>query len=122
MRCVAEYVAAFVAAVVACCVVDDARAGSDRAAQWLFFSGSDLWRNGAFTHGGFFYAHQGVNSNGPVFKLLLNGGLYRYKSNGATFVGRHAMAAALPGWRFKRERVEVTLFAGPDVQSHASYH
>jgi hypothetical protein len=121
MGCVAVYVAAFVAAVVACCGVDVARAGSERAAQWLFFSGSDAWRNGAFTHDGFFYAHQGVNSDGPVFKLLLNGGLYRYRSNGQMFVARHLGAAALPGWRFKRQRLEVTLFAGLDLQNHITY-
>jgi hypothetical protein len=122
---VAVCVAAFAAAIVACSGVDVARAdlsaGAERAPQWLFFSGSDIWRNGAFTHGGFFYAHQGVNADGPVFKLLLNGGLYRYRSNGSTFTGRHVTAAALPGWRFKRERVEVTLFAGIDLQNHTSY-
>jgi hypothetical protein len=122
MRCVAVYVAASVAAMAACCGADCARAGdTERAAQWLFFSGSDAWRNGVFTHDGFSYAHQGVNSDGPVFKLLLNGGLYRYRSNGQRFVGRHLMAAALPGWRFKREHLEVTLFAGPDLQNYLSY-
>jgi hypothetical protein len=122
MRCVAVYVAVSVVAVAACCGANGVRAGdTERAAQWLFFSGNEAWRNGAFSHGGFFYAHQGVNADGPVFKLLLNGGLYRYRSNGATFVGRHAMVAALPGWRFKRARFELTLFAGPELQNYRFY-
>jgi len=112
---------AFVAVVAFCFGLDIARADSGRAAQWLFFSGTDAWRNGVFTHDGFFYAHQGVNSDGPVFKLLLNGGLYRYRSQGQTFIARHVAAAALPGWRFKRERLEVTLFAGLELQNHVSY-
>lgn len=121
MRFVTMWSAACVATTVACCGVNIARADSERAAQWLFFSGSDAWRNGVFTHDGFFYAHQGVNSDGPVFKLLLNGGLYRYRSNGQTFVARHLAGAALPGWRFKRHRIEMTLYAGLGLQNHVSY-
>ena len=52
-----------------------------RGAEYLlFFSGADLWRNGAFSHGGFLWAYQGLDRDGPVFKLLLNGGLYRFRS------------------------------------------
>src|SRR5262245_15060677 len=56
-------------------------AGADDAtAHVLFFSGGDLWRNGAFAHGGLLWAPKGLDADGPVFKLLLNGGLYRYHS------------------------------------------
>jgi len=88
------------------------------AAHFLFFSGADIWRNGAFMHGGFLYAYQGLNQDGPVFKLLLNEGLYRFHSAGSEMMGRQLMAAALPGWRWNRPGLEVTVFAGLDVQDH----
>ena len=91
---------------------------SEAAAHFLFFSGADIWRNGAFSHGGFLWSYQGLNADGPVFKLLLNGGLYRYRSGGTEITGRQMMAAALPGWRWRREGFEVTVFAGLDVQDH----
>jgi hypothetical protein len=86
--------------------------------HFLLFSGADVWRNGVFMHGGFLYAHQGPNQDGPVFKLLLNGGLYRYSSGTTEITGRQIMGAALPGWRWYREGLEVTVFAGVDVQDH----
>jgi len=94
--------------------------GSDAAAvaHLLFFSGADVWRNGAFMHGGLLYAYQGLNQDGPVFKLLLNGGLYRFHSGPSDIMGRQLMAAALPGWRWNRPGLEVTVFAGLDVQDH----
>lgn len=88
------------------------------AAHLLFFSGADLWRNGAFTHGGFLWAFQGLERDGPVFKVLLNGGFYRFRSGATQITGRQMMVAALPGWRWRREGLEVTVFAGLDVQDH----
>lgn len=84
----------------------------------LLFSGADVWRNGAFAHAGFLYAYQGLNQDGPVLKLLLNGGLYRFHSAGSEITGRQVMGAALPGWRWSRPGLEVTVFAGPEVQNH----
>src|SRR3954447_19462268 len=40
----------------------------------LFFSGTDMWRNGAFSHTGMFWAYRGLDGDGPVLKLLLNSG------------------------------------------------
>jgi hypothetical protein len=91
---------------------------SEAAAHFLFFSGTDIWRNGAFSHAGFLWSYQGLNADGPVFKLLLNSGLYRYSSGGMDVTGRQLMAAALPGWRWRREGLEITVFAGLDVQDH----
>lgn len=91
---------------------------SEAAAHFLFFSGADIWRNGAFSHAGFLWAYQGLDTDGPVFKLLLNSGLYRYSSGGTDITGRQLMVAALPGWRWRREGFELTVFAGLDVQDH----
>src|SRR3954468_3513474 len=64
----------------------------------LFFSGTDIWRNGSFSHSGLFWAYRGLDGDGPVLKLLLNSGLYRYYSGRKEIVGFQAMGAALPGW------------------------
>ena len=96
----------------------ETRSDAAAVAHLLLFSGADVWRNGAFMHGGFLYAFQGLNRDGPVFKFLLNGGLYRFHSAGSEITGRQVMGAALPGWRWSRPGLEVTVFAGLDVQDH----
>lgn len=122
MRCIVAAVAAVAAAALADCRSESALAESggesEAAARFLVFSGADLWRQGAFTHGGFLWAHQGFDGDGLVFKLLLNGGLYRYRSGGTEIVGRQTMGTALPGWRWHRPGLDVTVFAGLDVQDH----
>jgi hypothetical protein len=84
----------------------------------LFFSGTDIWRNGLFSHSGLFWAYQGLSGDGMVFKVLLNSGLYRYTSGRKEIVGFQAMGAALPGWRWHGRSSEVTVFAGVDLQDH----
>ena len=84
----------------------------------LFFSGADIWRNGLFSHSGLFWAYRGLNADGPVLKLLLNAGLYRYHSGRKQITGFQTMGAALPGWRWHWPGLEVTVFAGLDVQDH----
>src|ERR1043165_6330578 len=86
--------------------------------QILFFSGADIWRNGLFSHSGLLWAYRGLDGDGPVLKLLLNGGLYRYTSGRKEIMGFQAMGAALPGWRWHGPRLEVTAFAGLDAQDH----
>ena len=86
--------------------------------QILFFSGADIWRHGLFSHSGLLWAYRGLEGDGPVFKLLLNSGLYRYYSGRKEIVGFQAMGAALPGWRWHAPGWEVTAFAGLDVQDH----
>jgi len=122
MRRVVAFVVVAVAAALACCglrpAVAESSEESHTAAHLLFFSGADIWRNGAFSHGGFLWASQGSNADGPVFKLLLNGGLYRYRSGPTEITGFQTMGAALPGWRWTLPGLEVTVFAGLDVQDH----
>jgi hypothetical protein len=114
----AEDEAAFVETAAALDVLPAPASESAAASNLLFFTGTDIWRNGGFAHGGFLWAHQGLGADGFVFKLLLNGGLYRYRSGGKEIVGLQTMAAALPGWRFRRDGFEVTFFGGVDVQDH----
>jgi hypothetical protein len=48
----------------------------------------------------------------------MNSGLYRYQSGRREIVGVQAMGAALPGWRWHWRELEITMFAGLDLQDH----
>ena len=87
----------------------------------LFFSGTDLWRHGSFSHGGMLWSPGGLERDGFTLKLLLGGGHYRYTSGAlgdVDIIGQQAAAFVLPGWRFVRDRMIVTLYAGLDFQYH----
>lgn len=87
----------------------------------LLFSGRDLWRNGAFAHGGLLFAPGGFEDDGFMLKLLLGGGAYRYNAGslgGEKVIGTEWMAQALPGFRIKRGQAEFKFFFGPEWQRH----
>jgi hypothetical protein len=84
----------------------------------LLFAGYDLWRNGGFGHGGVVWSPGGLEREGFTLKLLLAGGLYRYHNGSRGVIGRQELVSVMAGWRFKRDALDVTLFAGPDFQSH----
>src|SRR6185437_12071757 len=111
-------VALAAAAVVLLCV-GDAQAGDDEDATTILFSGRDIWRNGAFTYGGFLTAPGGFDDDGLMLKVLFSGGLYRYRADdlgGDTVVGAEATTQILPGFRIKRHGVEAKIFFGLDVE------
>src|SRR5256885_16891168 len=80
-----------------CCGAEVAFADGDAAAHILFFNGTEIWRNGLFSHAGFLWAYRVLNEDGPVFKLLLNVCLYRYSSGGTDLPGRPLMGDGLLG-------------------------
>jgi cellulose biosynthesis protein BcsS len=86
----------------------------------MLFSGRDIWRNGAFAHGGFIVAPSGLDQDGLLLKIMLAGGLYRYdaKNLGERVVGAEWLTQVLPGWRVKRDNVELKVFMGPEIQNH----
>ncbi len=90
----------------------------ERVPHFLFFGGTDLWRYGMFMHGGGLWSPEGVDREGFTLKLLMAGGAYRYQSGAATVVGHQLLASVLPGWRFKQERFETTVYFGLDLQNH----
>jgi hypothetical protein len=103
------------------CIAYAGASAEGGGANWLIFSGADLWRKGGFLHGGFLYSPAGLDREGFTFKLLLSGGAYRYLSGalGNTEVrGRELTAQFLPGWRFKNDIIELKLFAGLDIEDH----
>jgi Cellulose biosynthesis protein BcsS len=94
---------------------------NDKAARVILFSGSDIWRNGIFAHGGLLWSPAGIDSEGFTLKAMLSGGRYRYNSGDLGSVqvtGTEMTAQLLPGWRFKGDHLEVKVFMGLDVQSH----
>ena len=84
----------------------------------LFFSGAEVWRHGLFSHSGIFWAYNGFDGDGPVLKVLLNSGLYRYYSGRKEIIGFQAMGAFMPGWRWHGRGLEFTVFGGLDAQDH----
>jgi hypothetical protein len=124
MRCVRRVSVAVTAAAafLVCCVcvaTRPARAGDD-ATQFLMFSGTDLWRDGQFMYGGLLWSPDGVSRDGFTLKAMISGGQYRYASgalNNAWVTGTEEEAQLLPGWRFKRDRFELTVFAGLDIKN-----
>lgn len=109
-----------VVGMVASATVDRAEAGGPDDPSVVLFSGTDLWRYGAFLYGGVLWAPGGLDNNGFVGKVLLDGGAYSYISGdlNETVDGTKLSAAVLPGWRFIRDGLTVSLFAGPVVQDY----
>ena len=97
------------------------RATSAQRRRMLLFSSTDLWRHGGFAHRRPLLAPAGSTAR-PVLKLMFGGGIYRYLSGalGNAEVAGHACSplAILPGWRFVRDNLIVTVFAGIDFQHH----
>jgi Cellulose biosynthesis protein BcsS len=109
-----------VAGIVASATVDRADAGGPDDPSFLLFSGADLWRYGAFGYGGVLWAPSGLDNDGFISKVLLDGGAYSYISGdlNESIDGTKLSAAVLPGWRFIRDGLTVSLFAGPVVQDY----
>jgi hypothetical protein len=112
------------AALFVCCVdvpAGPAWAGDDDDARFILFSGSDLWRDGAFAHGGLLWSPGGLDRDGFTFKALISGGFYRYKAGdlgGERVAGTELAGQLLPGWRIKRDNVEAKVFIGPEIQNN----
>lgn len=100
-------------------------AAEDDDSRVLLFSGRDVWRNGAFLHGGLLMAPGGFDQDGVLLKILLSAGLYRYdvrSPGGGRVIGAEWLAQILPGWRIKRGDAELKFFFGPDIQQHRLSH
>jgi hypothetical protein len=121
---VGAFVRAFaLGAIMGSCCVSRASADIyiDDVRRAIFFSGSDLWRHGLFSYGGLIWSPNGLDHEGFTLKLLLGGGRYRYISGAlgnTTIIGEQNVALILPGWRFHRERLSLSVFAGLDTQYH----
>jgi len=119
---VLRVVAAMAVAVVIflCHAPGRAETASPSPQNFLLFSGTDLWRYGAFFYGGTLWSPAGLDSGGFTLKALLNGGAYSYHSGvpPTTIDGTLLSGALMPGWRFARDSLTVSVFAGAVVQDY----
>jgi hypothetical protein len=105
--------------------IGSAWAGADDDAapmpHLLWFSGGDLWGRGGFAYGGALWAPGGLDHDGFVVKVAVGGGLYAYHSDalGTEVTGRKLDASILPGWRWRRGDLFITVFGGLDLQRHS---
>ena len=93
----------------------------DDVARVLIFSGRDIWRNGAFLHGGVLVAPGGFEQDGLMLKLMLGGGIYRYNAGslgGERVIGVTWTHQAMAGFRIKRGNAEFKYFFGPEWERH----
>jgi hypothetical protein len=103
------------------CVSAGPSRASDDGAQFLLFSGTDLWRDGQFMHGGLLWSPAGLEREGFTLEAMgLSGGRYSYRSgalDNAWVTGADEEAQLLPGWRFTRDRLELKVFAGLGIKN-----
>ena len=114
-----------VVAALVCWCSADARADSFARSDdtFLYFTGTDLWRHGSFSHGGMLWSPDGLDRGGFTFKMLIGAGTYQYRSGAlgdALVTGSQFTGFALPGWRFVSGKTFVTVFAGLDLQHHST--
>lgn len=120
---VSGLVAVALAAAISCLSVEFAHADLFRREDdtLLFFSGTDLWRQGSFSFGGGLWSPGGIDREGLTLKLLGGAGSYQYLSGALGDVevtGRQFTGFAMAGYRFVQDKTIVTVFAGLDVQNH----
>lgn len=99
----------------------DARKKRRAGRHFLAFTGTDLWRQGAFLYGGGLWTPAGPDHDGFVLKMIGTSGYYRYRSGtlgDATVTGAMYAASIMPGLHFTRGGVSVTVYAGPERQLH----
>ncbi len=123
MRALVVGVVAAILAIELGCAGDDKAASEPEAAQpkFMFLSGADIWQNGAFAHAAIVWSPYGLDRDGLTIKALTGYGTYRYLAGGPggiEVLGRQYMGSLMPGWRFKYDHLELTLFGGLDIQDH----
>ena len=97
------------------------RAGDDDESHLILFSGRDVWRNGAFMHGGLLMAPGSIDRDGLLLKVLMSGGLYRYNSvnlGGERVIGAETTIQVLPGFQVQRGKLTAKFFFGFDAEEH----
>ncbi len=98
-----------------------ALSGGAHPERFLFFAGTDLWRNAGTLYGGMLWSPNGPARDGLTFKLLYAGGVYRYRAGPFTILGAHDTVALLPGFHVSRGRFFATVYGGPDLQYHRTF-
>jgi len=119
MRCVA-WVGGLLLAVGSVALDGDSAWSQDVAPAntVMAVGGADGWRDGGFGYGGILWSPDGLDRPGFVAKVLAGAGTYRYLNGTVDTLGQVTLLDAMPGWRFKTGTLEVTVFAGAELQNH----
>ncbi len=86
--------------------------------HFLYYGGFDGWSGGGFGHGGVIWAPHGLDKEGFVAKFMAGGGTYGYLAGSTNTTGYVTIFDAAPGWHFKRDSIDLTVYAGLDIQNH----
>jgi Cellulose biosynthesis protein BcsS len=115
VRCVrAAAVLAAAFSVCVCCVSAAPSWAGDDGAQYLLFTGGDLWRNGAFTYGGLLWSPDGLDREGFTLKAVIPATVLAADGSISTIITSYSARIA-DGWRaFDR------FCLGPEAQMFAS--
>lgn len=95
----------------------DGLSGGAKAERVLLYSGFDIWRHGRAAYGGFYWAPDGLNNDGFITRLFVSRGVERYDAGSRRFDTTITRAAPLAGWRFSQDKLELKVFAGPELEN-----
>jgi hypothetical protein len=95
----------------------DGLSGGTKAERVLLYAGFDIWRYGCTGYGGFYWAPDGLNNDGFITRLFVSRGVERYDAGSKRFNTDIVRAAPLAGWRFSRDKFEIKVFAGPELEN-----
>ena len=97
----------------------DGLSGGTKVERVLLYAGFDIWRHGRTGYGGFYWAPDGLNNDGFITRLFVSRGAERYDAGSKRFNTDIVRAAPLAGWRFSRDKFEIKVFAGPELENRA---
>ena len=95
----------------------DGLSGGTKVERVLLYAGFDIWRYGRTGYGGFYWAPDGLNNDGFITRLFVSYGVERYDAGSRRFNTAIVRASPLAGWRFKQGRLELKVFAGPELEN-----
>jgi Cellulose biosynthesis protein BcsS len=95
----------------------DGLSGGTKVERVLLYAGFDIWRFGRTGYGGFYWAPDGLNNDGFITRLFVSRGVERYDAGSKRFNTDIVRAAPLAGWRFSQDKLELKVFAGPELEN-----
>jgi hypothetical protein len=95
----------------------DGLTGGTKVERVLLYAGFDIWRAGGSGYGGFYWAPDGLNTDGFITRLFVSDGVERYDKGAKRFTTTIVRAAPLAGWRFSQGTLELKVFAGPELEN-----
>jgi hypothetical protein len=95
----------------------DGLSGGTKVERVLLYAGFDIWRFGRTAYGGFYWAPDGLNNDGFITRLFVSRGVERYDAGSKRFNTDIVRAAPLAGRRFSRDKFEIKVFAGPELEN-----